>query len=93
MDQVAVGSNPIAHPILFAPVVQWIERQTSDLYVGGSSPPGRVKFALLAQLAEHPTLNRMVEGSIPSRRTNKFSLRQCHDEAVGKEGTCSTITP
>ncbi len=35
----------------------------------GSNPRPRTQLALVAQLAEHPPLKRMVGGSIPSGRT------------------------
>ena len=35
----------------------------------GKSPRESGKFGPIAQLVEHPTLNRLVVGSIPSRST------------------------
>ena len=46
-------------------VVQLVERQFVALVVAGSSPVGHPIFALLAQLVEHTTFNRVVTGSIP----------------------------
>ena len=82
VDQVAVGSSPITHPIsslkikqdfifeLKASVVQ-LDRAIDfgSISWGFESLRAHIPDALLAQLAEHPTLNRMVGGSIPPRRT------------------------
>ena len=47
--------------------LNWIEHQTSNLKVTGSSPvSGEFFKTRLAQLVERTTFNRVVEGSSPS---------------------------
>ena len=48
-----------------AKVAQLVERQPSKLNVASSTLVSRSKFALLAQLVEHTTFNRVVTGSTP----------------------------
>jgi hypothetical protein len=56
-----------------AGVAQWLESDTSNVVVVGSSPIARSKISLnrfiatIAQLVEHPICNRAVVGSNPTR--------------------------
>ena len=51
-----------------APVAQWIEHQTTDLGVGGSSPSGRTIYQVFASylgLALWPSRDRVGGGRTP----------------------------
>ena len=67
MDLVVVGSSPIRHPILVAPVAH-LDR-VPDFESGGSRFEScrthNLFFGPLAQLVEQQTLNLEVRGSIP----------------------------
>ncbi len=67
-----------------APVAQWIEYLASNQGVAGSSPAGRTKRGLLAQLVEQLPLKQLVPGSSPGQPTMKSASRKWgffHDEA------------
>ncbi len=59
------GSNPVIPTITYSPIVQLVERQTVNLYIAGSSPARRAKYAGVAQLAELLICNQWVGGSSP----------------------------
>jgi hypothetical protein len=70
-------SLPVCHfpddPFLAERQTRWAQNSVSQdipVRIRGKGPTDRPHHGSLAQLAEHPALNRQVEGSIPSRSTN-----------------------